>query len=67
MMNPTNQNFFEFFFSPQRENRTLKFENLAENHTDYSDVTSRIVGGWNSHIGEYPFMVKINFKRQIKI
>nr|CAH0107104.1 unnamed protein product [Daphnia galeata] len=42
-----------------RENRTLKFENLAENHTVYSDVTSRIVGGWNSHIGEYPFMAGI--------
>ncbi|XP_046452577.1 chymotrypsin-1-like [Daphnia pulex] len=43
----------------QRNNRTLKLDNFPENQTLYSDVTSRIVGGWNSHIGEYPFMAGI--------
>ena len=51
----------------QRNNRTLKLENVAENQTVYSDVTSRIVGGWNSHIGEYPFMVIMNLNDELNI
>uniref|UniRef100_A0A0P5QYI9 Clip-domain serine protease n=1 Tax=Daphnia magna TaxID=35525 RepID=A0A0P5QYI9_9CRUS len=43
----------------QRYNRTTKLENSFENETDYIDATSRIVGGWNSYTGEYPFMAGI--------